>query len=63
MCMLQTRLKPDRLELANSDSEERLEQNMVHKVAFSPDSTLLAAASDDMKIRVGAMLSSSVCCC
>ena len=63
MCTIQTRLSADRLKLANTDPEERLEQNMVHKVAFSPDSTLLAAASDDMKIRVGAMLSSSVCCC
>ncbi|KZV62743.1 WD40 repeat-like protein [Peniophora sp. CONT] len=44
----------DKHELSFSDvgSEERLRENAVRRVAFSPDGTLLAAASDDMKIRV-----------
>lgn len=46
------RLIPFRLRFSDVNSGERSSKNPVHSVAFSPDGTLLAAASDDMLIRV-----------
>ena len=41
-----------RLRLPDVTPEEGPGTNPVHSVTFSPDGTLLAAASEDMKIRV-----------